>query len=84
MENAPGANDNGRAPSMEGELRLVRQAILMVSEYGTPRVVVAGLEHGSLILGDCERLATQAGVRLVPLPAARNGHLDFAVERRTR
>jgi hypothetical protein len=81
MEIARRATDAADAPGAEGELRLVRQAIIMVSEYGTPRVVVAGLEHGSLILEPCRRLAMEAGVRLIPLPAARNDHLDFAVER---
>jgi hypothetical protein len=81
MDTAPGVSDDTDTPLAEGELRLVRQAILMVSSYGTPRVVVAGLRFGSLILERCELLAEEAGVRLVPLPTAIGDRLDFAVER---
>jgi histone acetyltransferase (RNA polymerase elongator complex component) len=79
MERAP-VSDEPDAAHTEGELRLVRQAILMVSEYGTPRVVVAGLGFGNLILERCEHLAEDAGVRIVVLSAA-GGRIDFAIER---
>jgi hypothetical protein len=81
MDAATGAPDDTDTPMTEGELRLVRQAILMVSAYGTPRVVVAGLRFGSLILERCEVLADEAGVRIVPLPTANGDRLDLAVER---
>jgi hypothetical protein len=84
MDTAPGVSDDTDTPLAEGELRLVRQAILMVSEYGTPRVVVAGLRFGTLILERCELLAEEAGVQLVPLPTAVGDRLDFAVERVAR
>jgi len=84
MDTAIGAPSDTDTAGIEGELRLVRQAILMVSEYGTPRVVVAGLRFGNLILERCELLAEEAGVQLVPLPAAVGDRLDFAVERVAR
>lgn len=81
MDTATGVSDDTDAPLTEGELRLVRQAILMVSSYGTPRVVVAGLRFGGVILERCEALADEAGVRIVPLPTANGDRLDLAVER---
>jgi hypothetical protein len=80
MDRAKGAVDDTDTPMTDGELRLVRQAILMVSEYGTPRVVVAGLRYGTLILERSELLAEEAGVRLVVLPTASSDRIDFAIE----
>ena len=80
MDTATGAPGDTDSPMTEGELRLVRQAILMVSEYGTPRVVVAGLRYGMLILERSELLAAEAGVRLVALPTASSDRIDVAVE----
>ena len=84
MDTSTGASADSETPLTEGELRLVRQAVLMVSSYGTPRVVVAGLRYGDLILERCEHLAAEAGVRVVPLETATPGRLDLAVEPRTR
>jgi hypothetical protein len=84
MDTATGVSDDTDTPLVEGELRLVRQAILMVSEYGTPRVVVAGLRYGTQILERSEVLAEEAGVRLVALPTASPERIDFAIERVAR
>jgi hypothetical protein len=84
MDTSTGASAGSESPLTEGELRIVQQAILMVSCYGTPRVVIAGLRYGDLILEPAERLAAEAGVQVVPLETATPGRLDLAVEPRTR
>ena len=81
MDGISARADDIESPMAAGELRLVRQAILMVAEYGTPRVIVAGLRFGSQIRERCETLASEAGVRIVPLPTANDDRIDFAVER---
>jgi hypothetical protein len=84
MDTSTGASADSETPLIEGELRLVQQAILMVSSYGTPRVVIAGLRYGDLILERAEHLASKAGVRVVALETATPGRLDIAVEPRAR
>ena len=79
METSTGSAAGSETSLTEGELRLVRQAILMVASYGTPRVIVAGLRYGDLILERCEHLAVEAGVRVVALPTATGGRVDLAV-----
>jgi hypothetical protein len=81
MEPAPETADETDPSRLKGELRLVREAVLMVVSNSSPRVVVAGLLYGNLIADACEHLARQSGVRIVPLRSAATGRLDFAVER---
>ncbi len=81
MEPMPEAADDADRPRRDGELRLVREAILMVASNASPRVVVAGLWFGDLIVESCTRLAEDAGVVLVPLRSRGTGRLDFAVQR---
>lgn len=66
---------------LEGELRLVHEAILMVSAGGASRVVVAGLHLTRSVLGEAERLAAGLGVRVVPLWSTDEQLFDVAVER---
>jgi hypothetical protein len=65
---------------LDGELRLVHEAILLVAAHGAPRVLVAGLRLGAQILGPARRLADGAGVRLVPLWTADGERLDIRIE----
>ncbi len=68
------------APAWAGEERLVREAILMVASQAAPRVLVAGIVFGELILDTCKRAALEAGVRVVPRTTAREDRLDIVVE----
>jgi hypothetical protein len=63
-----------------GEERLVREAILLVATGAAPRVMVAGLAHGELVLDRCRRLALEAGVRLLARATARGDRFDVVVE----
>jgi hypothetical protein len=65
---------------LEGELRLVQGAILMVASNGAPEVVVAGLRLAEQVLEPARRLATSAGVRLVPLWTSDETLFDIKVE----
>lgn len=66
---------------LDGELRIIRQAILFVAAGGAPRVDVAGLRLAGALLADAERLAAGSGVRLVPLWTADEQLFDLRVER---
>lgn len=63
-----------------GEERLVREAILLVAVGGAPRVLVAGLTHGEVVLDRCRRTALEQGTRLLARPTARVDRLDVVVE----
>ena len=63
-----------------GEERLVREAILLVATRGAPRVLVAGLAHGGLVLDRLCRPALVAGVRLRARPTADDTRIDIVVE----
>lgn len=52
---------------LDGELRLVYEAILMVEAKGSARVLVAGLQLGEEVLDPARRLALEHGVRLLPV-----------------
>jgi hypothetical protein len=78
--------DSTREPAVDverridGELRLVREAILMVASHGASRVVVAGLSMGAELLDPARRMALASGVRIVPLWAMDETHVDLRVE----
>lgn len=61
-------------------MRLVRDAIGLVAAGGSPRVVVAGLRLADSLLPSVEGMATEAGVRLVPLWGPEEHLTDVAVE----
>ena len=65
---------------LERELGLVRAAIEMVASGGSPRVVVAGISFGELLMEPACRLATEAGVRLLTLRRADLHGSDLSVE----
>ena len=69
------------APSVwDGEERLVREAILLVASKASPRVLVAGIAWGELILDRCKRAALEAGCRVVAKPAHGSDRIDIVVE----
>ena len=74
------SGDDALTKQLDGELRLVHEAILMVAAKGAPRVVVVGLHLGAQVLGPARRLAEASGVRLVPLWTADEERLDIRVE----
>jgi hypothetical protein len=74
------SGDAALTQQLDGELRLVREAILMVASRAASRVTVAGLLLGAQILGPAERLAETYGVRLIPLWSADEARLDIRVE----
>jgi hypothetical protein len=69
--------------TLELEMTLVREAIAMVAGGGARRVVVGGLRFGEALLVPARGLATEAGVRLVPLWMPDDAGADIAVERIT-
>ena len=64
---------------MERETRLVREAIAMVAAGASPRVVVAGIRYGEILLDDARRMALEAGVRVNPIWRADHGGADIVV-----
>jgi hypothetical protein len=75
----PSAMRAGR--TLEQEMNLVREAIVMVASGRAPRVVVGGLHFGEALLPTARGLATEAGVRVVPLWLPEDVGADIAVER---
>jgi hypothetical protein len=67
--------------TLEHEMSLVREAIAMVAGGTSRRVVVGGLRFGEALLVPARELATQAGVRLVPLWMPDDAGADIAFER---
>ena len=53
-------------PGLAGEERLLREAILMVASNRSPRVILAGLEFGEVVLEHLRVTALEAGVRVRP------------------
>jgi len=67
--------------TLEHEMSLVREAIAMVAGGGSPRVTVGGLRFGEALLTTARGMATEAGVRLVPLWMPDDAGADIAIER---
>ena len=67
--------------TLEQEMDLVRDAIVMVAGGGAPRVVLGGLRFGEALLPTARELATEAGVRVVPLWMPDDAGADIAIER---
>jgi hypothetical protein len=67
--------------TLEHEMGLVREAIAMVATGGLRRVVVGGLRFGEALLVPARALATESGVRLIPLWTPDDAGADIAVER---
>jgi hypothetical protein len=82
MDSIPAA-DAALIRRLDGEARLLREAILMVADGSANRVMVAGLRLAGSLMDDAARLATEQGVRLVPQWTADEQQLDLVVERMT-
>jgi hypothetical protein len=67
--------------TLEQEMNLVREAIVMVASGRAPRVVVGGLHFGEALLATAGGLAMEAGVRVVPLWMPDDAGADIAIER---
>lgn len=81
MERAIDRTASAVPETLERELGLVRDAIALVAAGGSPRVVVANLRLGEALLEPARRMATSAGVLMVPLWNAGDAGVDIAVER---
>ena len=65
---------------LDHEVRLVVEAILLVSSGGSPRVTVAGLHYAEQVLDASRSIADARRVRLVPLWTDDERGADLAVE----
>jgi hypothetical protein len=79
-EEAPGPDMPIRR-AIEQELESVEAAIDLVASGRSRRVAIGGLRFGEQLLGPARRLASEAGVRIVPLWPADEVGPDLAVER---
>jgi hypothetical protein len=67
--------------TLDHEMDLVREAIAMVAGGGSPRVTVGGLRFGEALIAPARVLATNAGVRLIPLWMPDDAGADITIER---
>ena len=67
--------------TLDHEMDLVREAIAMVAGGGSRRVTVGGLRFGEALIAPARVLATNAGVRLVPLWMPDDAGADITIER---
>jgi hypothetical protein len=67
--------------TLEQEMNLVREAIAMVATGRSRRVIVGGLRLGEALLAPARAMASEAGVRLVPLWTTDEAGVDIAIER---
>jgi hypothetical protein len=71
----------GDGPSAwSGEERLVLGAILLVASRAAPRVTVAGLRFGDMILESSQRRALAEGVRVLARRTTNGACVDLVVE----
>lgn len=69
--------------SFETELQLIREAIAMVATGKSPRVILAGIRHAASLLEPAQRLASDAGVVVAPLPRTDPSGTDLVVARQS-
>jgi hypothetical protein len=70
--------DDAFEQELESELRMVREAILLVAAGGAQRVVVANLRHGRVILEPARAFASDLGLRVEALSTADPRRIDVA------
>lgn len=80
MESTSDATSEALGLELEGELRMLYEAILMVATGVSPRVTVVGLRFGERLAPACTDVAVEAGVRVLPVRSA-GGRVAFSVER---
>jgi hypothetical protein len=73
-------DDDALKRRLDHELRMVREAILVVASQRARSVTVAGLLLGDAILEQARHLALDAGVRLVPLWSTDDAQLAIRIE----
>jgi hypothetical protein len=81
MDESTDASASPVGRTLEHEMNLVREAIALVSNGSSRRVVVGGLRCGEALIVPARGLAAEAGVRLVPLWMPDDAGADIAVER---
>jgi len=81
MEGSTDRTDTVVPVTLEHEMQLINEAIVLVASGRTNRTVVAGLQLGDALLEPARRIAAEAGVQLVPLWYADEHGLDIAIER---
>lgn len=64
----------------ERELLLAREAIALVASGASPRVVLAGIRFGEIILEPARRIALESGVRVNALRRSTDSGTDLVVE----
>lgn len=69
------------AATLDQEMQLLREAIVLVGTGTSRRVVLASIQFGELLIEPAQQEAAAAGVRLVPLWSLDEGTFDIAVER---
>jgi len=62
-------------------MQLIREAIQMVASGGAPRVVLAGIRFGEVLLYPARHLAHDAGVELTALRRVDDAGSDIQVQR---
>ena len=72
--------DEAFEAELESELRMVREATLLVAAGWARRVVVANLNHGRVILEPAREFATEAGIRLETMATADPRRIDIAAQ----
>jgi hypothetical protein len=65
--------------AVEHELRMVHEAIALVASGAAPRVIIANIKFGSVVLDAARRIALSRGLRVRPLWRA-DMEADLAVE----
>jgi hypothetical protein len=66
--------------ALERELRLIREAIVLVAAGHSTRVVVASLRFGEALIDPARKIADGQGVRVVPLWSMGDARIGVAVE----
>jgi hypothetical protein len=80
MGSTPDAAGYTAERQLDGELRLLREAVLMVATGVSPHVTLAGLRYGERLAAASAAMAVEAGVR-VSLVRSASGRIGFSVER---
>jgi hypothetical protein len=67
--------------TLQSEMSLIREAVLLVASGGSSRVTVAGLRFGEALLAPARILAAEHGVRIQPQWWPDDEGASVAVER---
>ncbi len=81
MDHSAGDRDESVARILEREAGLIHDAIVMVASGESRRVVVGSIHFGEQLIESAQAMASEAGVRLVPLWTTDEAGADIAIER---